>query len=227
MSALVIKELLLGLVRLFPNTMTGITLLGGLALGQLSWVLMSIGALIIALIITAIHLFGGSITTYFPRTIDAAILNACSVIPTTAPGATYWYLPSLWITLTVYYLTYILFNAVSVYTAPSTKLPAEAMPVQHRKSIGVVSIIAIVLLLVSLLFHRAMTGCEYTLYLGPVALPVGILLSTAIGVGWAYAWYTSTRAMGASLFYDVHGVMMGLQPGGLRTSPLACAPQPA
>jgi ABC-type transporter Mla maintaining outer membrane lipid asymmetry permease subunit MlaE len=72
-----------------------------------------------------------------------------------------------------------------------------------------------------------MTGCEYTLHMGPITLPIGILLSTVIGVVWAYAWYTSTRAMGASLFYDVHGVMMGLQPGGLRTSPLACAPQPA
>lgn len=221
MSAAVI-ELLLGLARTFPNTMTAMSLIGGVALGRTPWVIMGAGAISLALLIIVLQLITGSIATS-TRTMDAAVIQACSMLPI-ATNSTYHYVPSLWTAITVYFVVYILMNAVAVYTAPSTKLPEEAMPVQHRKSIGVVSIFAIILLAVTLLIVRLQTGCEYVWRLGPMAIPVGFLLAIGLGIGWAVVMRTAASASGDPNVSDVHGVMIGLQPGTLRTHPLACKP---
>lgn len=224
-----IPELLTGVGRYFPNTMLAVTLIGGLALGNLPWVLLGTGAVALSLVFVAAQGILGSfgfLTNWFPRTTDAAILQACSVVPLAA-NSTLYYLPSLWATLTTFFLASIWSNASAVYTTPATKLPAEALPVQHRKSVGVVSMVAVAILFVLLMAHRMRTGCEYTWNALGFPIPIGVLLGIAVGAGWAQLWRTVVGASNSSLYTDLHGVMAGLQPGSLRTNPLACAPRAA
>jgi len=228
-AAGLLPELITGIGRYFPNTMFAISLIGGLALGNLPWVLMGVGALILSLFFLAVQGFIGSwtfFTNWYPRSADAAILQACSIVPL-ASSSTLYFLPSLWVTLTTYFAVMILQNASAVYTAPASKMPTEALPVQHRKSVGMVSMLAVLLLFVLLLAFRLRTGCEYTWNGLGFPIPTGTLIGIAVGVGSAYTWRAAIGATNSSVFTDIHGVMAGLQPGTLRTNPLACAPQRA
>jgi len=227
-AATMIIELITGLARNFPITMFGTTLVGGLALGHMAWLFMGLGALSTVLLCIFIQfIFGEKLGTgigaYFPRTADAAVIQACSLVPI-ATSSTYFYIPSLWLALTTYFLFYIFLNAQTVYSTPPTKLPQEALPVQHRKSVGVVSMATTVLLFIALLSFRLRTGCEYfTPFLGILNIPFGALLGIAFGGILAYMTHMSTSAFRGTLYTDVHGVMAGLQPGSLRDHPLACA----
>lgn len=223
-----IIEFVSGLAKNFPITMMGITLVGGLALGQLAWVVMGATTLALILLCTGLHFVGGKTFSdvWFPRSSDFAILQACSIVPVTSPTSSYFYIPSVWMAVTTYFLTYILLNAIAVYNAPAKKLPQEALPVQHRKSVGVVSIITTLLLFVGLLVFRLRTGCEHFTPILTIPIPFGALLGIALGAVFALFYY-AYRAGGDTLSTDVHGVLSGLQPGSLRDHPLACAPRRA
>jgi hypothetical protein len=223
-SSVTIIEFLTGMARNFPNTMTAVSLIGGLAVGQLPWVIMGAGGIVVALLVLCAQAVTGSLFAS-TKTPDIAILQACSLIPITPPGSTYYFVPSLWFAMTAYYVTYILLNASEVYSEPATKLPQEALPVQHRKSIGVVSMVAVLLLFVSLAIFRFRTGCEYSWHLGPISLPIGSILGIILGATLAYVLRFGTSSKRDPSVGDVHGVMIGLQPGSLRTHPLACAPR--
>jgi hypothetical protein len=230
-AATMIIELITGLARNFPITLFGTTLVGGLALGHMAWLFMGLGALSTVLLCIFIQFIAGEklgtgIGSYFPKTADAAVIQACSLVPI-ATGSTYFYIPSLWMALTTYFLFYIFLNAQTVYTTPPTKLPQEALPVQHRKSVGVVSMVTTVLLFVALLSFRLRTGCELTSSFLGLNIPFGALLGIVLGGILAYTTHLSASAGRGTLYTDVHGVMAGLQPGSLRDHPLACAPKKA
>jgi hypothetical protein len=221
-----IIELVSGLARNFPITMTGISLVGGLAVGHIAWLFMGLTAFVVIFICLAIQMIAGKTSELFPRSGDAAILQACSVVPI-ATNSIYYPIPSLWIALTTYFLAYILFNAIAVYNAPAKKLPQEALPVQHRKSVGVVSIATTIILFLALLIFRLRTGCEHMTPILGIPIPIGAILGVALGAGTAAGLYYAYRLGNAPLYTDVHGVMAGLQPGSLRDHPLACAPRKA
>lgn len=221
MSALTIIEFVTGMARNFPTTMTAASLIGGLAVGQLPWVIMGAGGVIVALLILCAQaIVGAGIPS--TKTPDIAVLQACSLIPIGPTSGVYSYVPSLWFALTAYYVAYIIMNAQEVYSSPATKLPQEALPVQHRKSIGMVSMIAIALLFVSLAVFRFRTGCEQ---LGPLNIPFGAILGIVLGAFLAWTLRQGASSKRDPSVGDVHGVMIGLQPGSLRTHPLACAPR--
>jgi hypothetical protein len=212
-----IAELFAGLVQHFPTTMLTISLLGGIATGRVAWTVMgAIGAALgfVIFLLQILTQSNTSIAAWFPSTPDIAVLQACSMAPI-ATRTRYQYTPSIWAAVTTFFLIYILQNAVAIYRAPTTKLPIETSPVQHRKSVGVISILTTLLLLVVLLFARYRTACET-----PWGYAIGILLGVA-----GATVFQGINATGSPLLSDVHGVMMGLQPGSLRSHPLACAPR--
>jgi hypothetical protein len=210
-----IAELFAGLVQHFPMTMFTISLLGGIATGRVAWIVMgAIGALL-GIVIFSFHMATQSkpIWKDWLSTPDIAILQACAMAPISVTTR-YQYTPSLWAAITTFFLFYILQNAIAVYRAPVTKLPKETAPVQHRKSVGVISILMTLILLIVLLFARYNTACE---------TPWGYFFGILLGVGFATI-FQGVNATGSPFLSDVHGVMMGLQPGTLRSHPLACAP---
>jgi hypothetical protein len=220
MSAVRIHELFSGLVQHFPTTMIAISLVGGLALGRVAWVIMGgIGVILaVSVFLVQLGLRNFPLTApYMAMSNNIGILQACAMAPN-AVASTYQYAPSMWVSVTTFFLLYILHNAINVYkTPPSKNLAQETFPVQHRKSVGVISILATVLLLLVLLFMRTQTSCES---IG------GFILGILLGSLFAGIYY-GINAMKSPLLSDVHGVMMGIQTGTLRTHPLACAPRAA
>ena len=207
--------MLTGIHRYFPTTMIlGLTVLG-IMLTRVSWVLVGIGGAIMSLLMLVIYLF----MQYFNLTKTEqtpGLVEACSMLP--IPGVEYVKLPSYWITVTSFFLSYIISNALSVYTKNPTKQPNTAIAVQQRKGLGVISILAVVIIGAIMLAVRMMNPCESW---------AGIIVGLLIGGGCGYGWWLALNAQGKDIFQDIHGVMIGLQPGDLRTGPVACVPKSA
>ncbi len=202
--------MLTGIHRYFPSTMiTGLIVLG-LTLGRVSWVLVGVGGIILTILIMIMQVIVGR---FAPTEQTPGLIEACSVLPLS--GSTYFMVPSFWFTITTFFLSYIMSNAVSVYTKNPTKQPNTAIAVQQRKGLGVISIVAVLVIGLILLGARMLSPCESW---------VGSISSILLGGGLGYAWWYALSKQGNDIFQDIHGVMVGLQPGDLRTGPVACTP---
>jgi hypothetical protein len=126
-------------------------------------------------------------------------------------------IPSVWLTLAAFYMTYILTNAAYIYTSKPTKLATEAIAVQQRKGIGLISILSTAILFLFFTVPRFMSQCEGH-------YKVGALIGIAIGSLFGWGSWNFLHACNSNLYPDIHGVMIGLKPGDLHTTPRACTP---
>jgi hypothetical protein len=211
-------EIMSGVLRFFPNTMIVTLLLVGTLTGKLSWIFVSLGGILLAALILILQTVMGrafAVGSVSEGGIPGgAIMEACSLIPI-ARGAEYSATPSLWMALSAFFATYIFINAVNVYTAAPANKPNDALPVQQRKGVGMISMLATVLLFVFLMIPRFRTPCET---LG------GTLFGVSAGITFAWAWWKILDACGSDVVPDIHGVMLGLKPGTLHSAPVACTP---
>jgi hypothetical protein len=214
-------QLLSGIMRFFPNTMVAALFVIGVALGRISWVLVALGGILTAgIVVSTQYLFTKGFQLGEVR--DADIIAACSLLPSTKNDV-FSQMPSLWMALTAFFTTYIFLNARSVYSTPAQTPPGstvnmnDVITVQQRKGVGLISMLAVATLALFLIIPQFRSSCETTF--GAVA---GLAMGVAMGTGWWYA----LAANGPNVYPDVHGVMIGLQPGPLRTSAtsLACTP---
>lgn len=204
-------DMLSGIYRYFPNTMTVGLIVLGLALGRVSWILVAIGGLLLSLGVSTLQIIFGEFELL--RTEQTpGLREACSTLPIMC---NYSMMPSMWFALTSYYISYIMSNAIAIYTAKPTKQPNTAISVQQRKGLGVISVVAVLVVGLLLLVARALSPCESWL---------GLVLGLLMGGGLGYGWWYMLNGTGQDIFQDIHGVMIGLQPGDLRTGPLACTP---
>lgn len=215
----VVSDFLSGIHRYFPTMMTTTLIVVGILLAKINWILVGLGSLITALIVLVLQWpFSGSrMGTSAIRDWDlnsAAILEVCGLLPA-ATGGTYTRVPSLWFALMSFYMAYILRNAISVYkTKPATAAAAASSSAQHRMGVGIISILTTVILFLVLAVARMTTSCEH--WGGAI---LGIIIGGGIGVGWWYA----LAAAGTDYYPDIHSVMIGLQPGPVHGSAVACA----
>jgi hypothetical protein len=214
-----IPELMSGVWRHFPNTIIMSLLVAGILLARMSWIVIGLGGIVTAVITLVIQYVVGK-TGFIPggnQIPGGDIMRSCSLLPTT--GDSYSKIPSLWVALTTFLTTYIITNAAYVASAPPAGGAANtAIPVQQRKGVGVISILAIIILFLFMMFFRFKSPCESTL---------SMILGSAIGILMGYTWWGILYACGSNTYPDIHGVMLGLAPGSLRTSPLACTPPPS
>lgn len=213
-----IKQLMSGVLRYFPNVMLMALLVGGILLAKLPWIFTAAGGLVVAVVILIIQFLLGKVTGDTLTVPGINVMEMCSILPT-ARADKYMLLPSMWVAMTAFFCTYIVFNAASIYTTNPTAKPNDATPVQQRKGLGLISMLAAILLLVVLLVGRYVTGCELTN--GTIFGILSFVVSAGLGVAIAYGWWSMLSASGTSNA-DVHGVMSGLTPGGLRAGALAC-----
>lgn len=214
----VVSDFLSGIHRYFPTMMTTTLIVVGILLAKVNWILVGLGSLVAALITLVLQWpFSGERVQNPIRDWDlrgAAVLEVCGLLPA-ATGGTYTRVPSLWFTIMSFYMAYILKNAVSVYTTkPATAAAAASSSAQHRKGVGIISILTTVIMFLVLAVVRMTTSCEH--WLGAL---LGIVIGGGIGVGW---WYTLAAA-GTDYYPDIHSVMIGLQPGPVHGSAVACA----
>lgn len=207
-------ELLSGVLRFFPNTMIITLLVVGTITGKLSWIVIALGGVLLAIAVLTLQYVFGKV---YPagNMPGSAIMEACSLLPAISATAVYTPLPSLWIALSSYFLSYIFVNAMRVYTATPANAKNNALPVVQRKGIGLISMLAVVVLFIFLMVPRYRTGCESRL---------GTVLGLAAGVSMGWVWWNVLDACGSDVFPDIHGVLMGIKPGTLHTAPVACTP---
>jgi hypothetical protein len=208
-----ITELLSGVLRYFPNTITVTLLVLGITLYRLPWILIAMGGVIVAIITMFFQYLNMKFVGYGAMPGSAA-LQACSLVPTTSGIFTN--TPSTWIAISVFYLTYIITNAANIYgyTNTSKKAKKETAATQRRKSIGLISILAVSLLFFFIVIPRLMTTCESVM---------GSILGALIGAGTGYGWWAILNACGSTVYPDIHGVMLGLDTGSSLATPLACS----
>lgn len=215
----VVSDFLSGIHRYFPTMMTTTLIVVGLLLSKINWILVGFGSLVTALIVMVLQwpFSGGRMGTSAIGDWDlnsTAILEVCGLLPA-ATGGVYTRMPSLWFALVTFYMAYILRNAISVYTTrPATAAAAASSSAQHRKGVGIISILTTVILFLVLAVARMTTSCEH--WLGALS---GIVIGGSIGVGWWYA----LSAGGTDYYPDIHSVMIGLNPGPVHGSAVACA----
>lgn len=205
--------MLTGIHRYFPNTMMVAMIVLGIALGRVSWTLVGVGGVLVTILIAVIQFVLKD--TPIGTTQTPGLIEACSTLPLALPNSRYDMIPSFWMTLTTFFISYIMSNAVSVYSSKPIKQPNTAIAVQQRKGIGVISIVAVLIIGLLLIGVRAMSPCESWW---------GIIPSILLGGGAGYGWWALLKGQGNDIFQDIHGVMIGLQPGDLRMGPVACAP---
>ena len=208
-----VLDLLSGILRYFPNTMIATLLVGGIALGKMSWILIAVGGILAA--IAALTLQYALFQSFHLGTLPgAAVLEMCSILP--AASGAYLTLPSLWMTLTAFFTTYILTNASVVYSTTPAQATSTALPVLQRKGVGLISMLAMTILFLFLAVPRFRTGCETV---------AGSLSGIGLGAVLGWAWWNVLNASGPDVYPDIHGVMIGLKPGALHKSPMACRPK--
>lgn len=209
-----VQDLLAGILRFFPNSMIVTLAVLGIATGRLPWILVSIGGLLtVILALTIQYMFGKTIIGSGAMP-GVALMEACSLLPVAA-GATYSALPSVWVAATAFFATFIFINAAQIYTqVPANPAKKDAIAVQQRKGMGLISMFAISVLFVALLAPRWFTGCETV---------GGLILGLGIGISSGWCWWKLLDACGSAVYPDIHGVQMGLTPGSLRSGPLLCS----
>jgi hypothetical protein len=209
----VINELLSGIHRYFPNVMTASLIVIGLLTAKVGWVLVGVGAILLAIVVLILQYTINKMIGLGDLP-GADVLKACSIIPT-ATG-TFRTTPSVWMSLTAFFLTYIIVNASNVYTTTPAKKAKDSIPVQQRKSVGILSMLAVAILFILLLIPRYASPCEST---------IGTILGLVVGGFAGWGWWQILNACGADIYPDIHSVMIGLKPASLRTSPVACVPK--
>lgn len=199
------------ILRTFPNTICITLLVAGISLGQVAWLFVAAGAVVLAMAVMSVQFiaFQSFATGRIP---GRALVEACSILPTHT-GTDYSNVPSLWMAITSYFAAYILTNAVFVYTAlPSSSLKRETTAVAQRKGVGLISMLAVVVLFSFLVITRWFSVCERHL---------GVLTGLAMGGGFGMGWWWLLQTTGGVSVSDIHGVLRGLS-GVQRLGAQAC-----
>ena len=208
-----VLEVLSGIYRFLPNTLTVSLMVLGVFLGKISWIMISSAAIALCVLIILVQavFLPGNIhqISAFKMLSGGAALSACSPLPSKIKETDVLYTtPSLWMAVTTFYLAYILMNAINVYNTtaprPSTHDKYLSFKIDNRKSVGLISMIATFILLACLIITRFFSQCEST-----GGALVGAVLGYFAGMG---LWYLLS-INGTDVWPDIHGVMIGLKPG--------------
>jgi len=225
-----------GILRFLPLTLTVSFLILGIMLNNMPWLIAGVAAVTLWAGIAGI---GTAVTNLIPAWLGGGepphlFTTICSLIP----GATYLKVPSVWFALMGYFMTYIICNANNIFTAtPATASgynPAgmgshvlvaspvvasrNSIGVVQRRSVGMISLIAVSILFMIIMIPRFMNQCESTL---------GIVSGLLLGSLWGWGMWASANTNTNNPLADIHGVMLGLSPGYLRHTPIACTPSPS
>jgi hypothetical protein len=136
--------------------------------------------------------------------------TSCQLLPNAPQTRMMIVAPSIWISQVVLFMTYMFYNAYSIYNMPvdSNADPAKVSNRQSRSfSVMIMAVVACGMLLA--LRFTVMKGCE-TLY--------GSILSIVLAGGFAIGWYEFASLCGAT-HSDIFGIVSGILPPGANDPP--------
>lgn len=207
MQATPVVELLSGIYRFLPNTLTASLIVLGIFLGKISWILIGLGGVGLTILVAFFQYGKLKFAGTYGSLPGAAAVSACSIMPSTSQS--FETIPSLWMATALFYMTYIMKNAITVYTKRPKGATSDSLTVQHRKGVGIVSIITTVILLAFLIIPRFIwSQCESI---------IGAVIGGTLGIAFGYFWWLLLDLCGPDVYPDIHGVMIGLRPGSLAT----------
>jgi hypothetical protein len=226
-----IRHFIYGGITSMPLMIAGTLLILGLLTGNYAMLFFLVGFLIVVPLISTISNLGLEalfdilkIPEHFYKVPSSEFCNIIYNLKTTnslssyVDGGKVCVVPSLWMTMITFFFSYILINAVLLYTLPSQNEDGtDDNKKSLRRSQAMISIISIVVVALSVILLRVMrSGCETWL---------GILFSLLIGGGTAYAWITFMTMTGNLRLADLFGIANRiLTPESSKNEAVACLP---
>jgi hypothetical protein len=198
-----VRSTILAAFFTLPLLFISFTAFLAIALGTPGFFILFLGQLLLSVTTFGFHLIEDIITRFIPiiKPLTTVATDRATLLQ--VPGGDVNVFPSYWMVHVLFFLSYLLANAVDVYKAdPSSN--ASDWQVSNRRSKAVAVMIVIVLAIVSLTAARYfLTGAET--WLGVlIALPV-------IGVG--FGWYELAKTCGAR-DSDIFGIIQQMTPNG-------------
>jgi len=122
--------------------------------------------------------------------------------------------PTYWMTITVFFFTYLLFNGASLYNEEPVE-GADAERVNNRKSQALMAMILISVL------GLVIIGAKISLQDGENVL--GILIAGLIGTLTSYGWFSFLKRCDIGRLEDVFGIQARILPeSALSDAPVVC-----
>ena len=122
--------------------------------------------------------------------------------------------PTYWMTMTVFFFSYLAFNAISLYTQKPAK-GSDAEKVENRKAQAIMALILIGTLGLTII------GAKVNLSGGETVL--GVLVAFGIGGYSAKLWFQFLKRCGMNRLEDVFGIQARILPeSATKDSPVVC-----
>lgn len=198
-----VRSTILAAFFTLPLLFISFTAFLAIALGTPGFFILFLGQLLLSITTFGFHLIEDIITRFFPMLAPLMTVATDRATLLQVPAGEVNVFPSYWMVHVLFFLSYLLANAVDVYqTDPSPN--ASDWQVSNRRSKAVAVMIVIVLAIVSLTAARFfLTGAETWLGFA-IAFPV-----VAIGFG----WYELAKTCGAR-DSDIFGIIQQMTPNG-------------
>ncbi len=199
-----------------PLLFAGFTGMLSLGLSNLGMFMLFIAQVIVVPLVVAILQFAhGLILGDTNSLVSVSASDICQLVPIIpAAGTRSIVAPSIWVTQIMLFMTYLFYNALSIYNMPAES-GADETKVANRKARATSTMIIVAVTAASLVGLRLYLGkgCE-TIYGAGLA----VFLGTGLGIG----WYELAKVCGVR-HADVFGIVAKmLPPGAMEPPPKMC-----
>ena len=237
-----IRSFLYGGIQSFPLTLAGSCLLLGMMTANYAMMFFVVGLLIIVPVVAFFLNIGADLLfnldfvhNLFSSSKDwfkVSERDLCKLVypfgtqPIRSQESRITQVSSYWLAMTVFFISYMMSNAVALYTMPAD-IPTTPLPnakkvafdakVTTRTTQSLIAIISITIFALAILTYRLKySGCET---LG------GVIWTLIIFGTLGYAWYKALATTGQNRLSDLFGIANRLlSPDAVKNEPVACLP---
>jgi hypothetical protein len=191
------RQLLLVSFMALPLMLICYTFFLGFGLGNSGLIILFFGQIVLVPLVTMLsQMFTGNLGTLFSVTNH----DICNLVPSSVVRGGFLNVgPSFWIAHLVFFITYLVSNALFLYKIPPYE-GADSEKIANRQNQVVTAAIVTILLTVLFIYLRVQTGCETTM--GAI---VAAATMVPLGVGWYY--FAQICGIGNA---DIFGIAAGV-----------------
>ena len=222
-----LREYILLSLKEFPLIVSVGSLFLGLVEGNINLIMLSIGVLFVATFWAAIigKILSFPLGWFDPngwswKIIASDVSPLLPETPTNGARGLVNVTPTYWLTMTLFFFTYLILNAVTLLTTPtaSSKPSREDLEKEeNRKSQAIMCLVLICAIgLTTVIGKIFLSGGETVL---------GGIVAAIVAGGSAYGWFMFLRQCGLGRLEDVFGIQSRILPGSAtKDQPVVCVP---